>query len=262
MRLPKKQCRAGLLEGELAAKTISQKAHNRGEEAFLINFASDWRLRMKLEGNKQRQLHNVRLELYWTNPGASAPSDQRASTVITGSSDAGSTDPVPTFSLHRQLANLIEGSTHASYDSLAAEAARVVFQSCEAILIPPQRAYGFSIKFGEVRSSDNLEAHPQGKKVYHFNAQEFADFQRARKDNAPNLGRSRAFIALGSNVGDRTRMMEEACSEMGRRDLKVLRTSSLYETEPMYKTDQPPFMNGVCEVCALRMNPAWVEDVY
>ncbi|KAL4863871.1 hypothetical protein BDV12DRAFT_20977 [Aspergillus spectabilis] len=58
----------------------------------------------------------------------------------------------------------------------------------------------------------------------------------------------RAFIALGSNVGERVEMIEKACLEMGRADIRVLRTSSLFETAPMYYLDQEPFMNGVCEV--------------
>jgi 2-amino-4-hydroxy-6-hydroxymethyldihydropteridine diphosphokinase/dihydropteroate synthase len=58
----------------------------------------------------------------------------------------------------------------------------------------------------------------------------------------------RAFIALGSNVGERVEMIEKACLEMDRANIKVLRTSSLFETAPMYYLDQEPFMNGVCEV--------------
>jgi 2-amino-4-hydroxy-6-hydroxymethyldihydropteridine diphosphokinase/dihydropteroate synthase len=58
----------------------------------------------------------------------------------------------------------------------------------------------------------------------------------------------RAFIALGSNVGDRIEMIEKACLELDRANIKVKRTSSLFETEPMYVLDQAPFMNGVCEV--------------
>ncbi|PLN77812.1 Dihydropteroate synthase [Aspergillus taichungensis] len=58
----------------------------------------------------------------------------------------------------------------------------------------------------------------------------------------------RAFIALGSNVGDRVDMIEAACLEMDRVGVKVQRTSSLYETAPMYVLDQDPFLNGVCEV--------------
>ncbi|RDW90634.1 folic acid synthesis protein [Aspergillus mulundensis] len=58
----------------------------------------------------------------------------------------------------------------------------------------------------------------------------------------------RAFIALGSNVGERVEMIEKACLEMDRANIKVIRTSSLFETAPMYYLDQEPFMNGVCEV--------------
>ncbi|KAL4927678.1 folic acid synthesis protein [Aspergillus undulatus] len=58
----------------------------------------------------------------------------------------------------------------------------------------------------------------------------------------------RAFIALGSNVGERVEMIEKACLEMDRAGVKVRRTSSLFETAPMYYLDQEPFMNGACEV--------------
>jgi len=58
-----------------------------------------------------------------------------------------------------------------------------------------------------------------------------------------------AYIALGSNLGDRVAMIEQACREMDARGIKVKRTSSLWETEPMYVLDQDRFVNGVCEVC-------------
>ncbi len=58
----------------------------------------------------------------------------------------------------------------------------------------------------------------------------------------------RAFIALGSNVGDRVEMIERACLELDRANIKVKRTSSLFETTPMYVLEQDTFINGVCEV--------------
>ena len=61
----------------------------------------------------------------------------------------------------------------------------------------------------------------------------------------------RAFVALGSNVGSRIEMIEKACLEMDRVGIKVKRTSSLFETAPMYVLDQDPFINGVCEVSPL-----------
>ncbi|EEP77308.1 conserved hypothetical protein [Uncinocarpus reesii 1704] len=58
----------------------------------------------------------------------------------------------------------------------------------------------------------------------------------------------RAFIALGSNMGDRIAVLEQACREMEAKGIKIIRTSSLFETAPMYVTNQDPFVNGVCEV--------------
>ncbi|PNY25731.1 Folic acid synthesis protein fol1 [Tolypocladium capitatum] len=57
-----------------------------------------------------------------------------------------------------------------------------------------------------------------------------------------------AYIALGSNLGDRVAEIERACNEMDRRGIRVRRTSSLWETEPMYVADQDRFINGACEV--------------
>ena len=62
-------------------------------------------------------------------------------------------------------------------------------------------------------------------------------------------GRKTAYIALGSNLGDRIGWIEKACNEMDARGIRVKRTSSLWETEPMYVLDQDRFANGVCEVC-------------
>ena len=62
----------------------------------------------------------------------------------------------------------------------------------------------------------------------------------------------RAYVALGSNLGDRYKYIEAACKEMTKDGILVLRTSSLYETPAMYVEEQPPFINGVCEVIILQ----------
>ncbi|KAL2024515.1 hypothetical protein VTK56DRAFT_7558 [Thermocarpiscus australiensis] len=67
--------------------------------------------------------------------------------------------------------------------------------------------------------------------------------------SSPELPRKRtAYIALGSNLGDRIGWIEKACNEMDARGIRVKRTSSLWETEPMYVLDQDRFVNGACEV--------------
>lgn len=61
----------------------------------------------------------------------------------------------------------------------------------------------------------------------------------------------KAYIALGSNMGDRVALIEQACNELTSRGIKVTRTSSLWETKPMYVLDQDSFVNGACEVSNL-----------
>ncbi|KAM6501277.1 Dihydropteroate synthase-like protein [Amanita muscaria] len=62
-----------------------------------------------------------------------------------------------------------------------------------------------------------------------------------------------AVIALGSNLGDRfrnielaLRLLEQPCGKDATVD--VLNTSFLYETSPMYVTDQPAFLNCACVI--------------
>ena len=59
----------------------------------------------------------------------------------------------------------------------------------------------------------------------------------------------RVFIGFGSNLGDRVAAIEHACNAMDATDgIRLLRTSSLWETKPMYMVDQGDFVNGACEV--------------
>lgn len=77
----------------------------------------------------------------------------------------------------------------------------------------------------------------------------------AKMAEAPEAPHKRiAYIALGSNLGDRIGWIEKACNEMDARGIKVKRTSSLWETEPMYVLDQDRFVNGACEVRRFRLS--------
>jgi 2-amino-4-hydroxy-6-hydroxymethyldihydropteridine diphosphokinase len=53
-----------------------------------------------------------------------------------------------------------------------------------------------------------------------------------------------AYIALGSNLGDRAEMLSAASDRVGRLG-RVTARSSLYETEPVGYHDQPAFLNAV-----------------
>lgn len=53
------------------------------------------------------------------------------------------------------------------------------------------------------------------------------------------------YLAVGSNLGHRYSNIQKALRLLNQ---KVVRTSFLYETAPMYVLDQPPFLNGVVEI--------------
>ncbi|MFD0591143.1 2-amino-4-hydroxy-6-hydroxymethyldihydropteridine diphosphokinase [Paenibacillus sp. GCM10027627] len=58
------------------------------------------------------------------------------------------------------------------------------------------------------------------------------------------LNFAEAYIALGSNMGDREELLEQAIRLLDARDdINVLRWSGMYETDPVGYTDQPPFLN-------------------
>ena len=55
------------------------------------------------------------------------------------------------------------------------------------------------------------------------------------------------YLGLGSNVGDRESNLREALERLEAEQIRVLRRSSLYETEPQDLRDQPWFLNAVVE---------------
>lgn len=58
----------------------------------------------------------------------------------------------------------------------------------------------------------------------------------------------KAFLLLGSNLGDRAIMLQEAANAIMQHDIKIIRQSGLYETAAWGITDQPSFLNQVVEV--------------
>lgn len=56
----------------------------------------------------------------------------------------------------------------------------------------------------------------------------------------------RAFVGLGSNLGDREETIRRALARLA--DLGAVRSSSLRETDPVGVTDQPRFLNAAVEL--------------
>ena len=60
---------------------------------------------------------------------------------------------------------------------------------------------------------------------------------------------TRAFVGLGSNLGDRERMLREALDALAAEDeIDVVAVSTFRETEPIGVGEQPLFLNGAAEL--------------
>jgi len=66
----------------------------------------------------------------------------------------------------------------------------------------------------------------------------------------------RAWIGLGSNLGDRLGYVKKALGMIeGLRETRLVAVSSVYDTAPVGREDQPRFLNAVVEV-ATELGPA------
>ena len=59
---------------------------------------------------------------------------------------------------------------------------------------------------------------------------------------------STAYVALGSNLGDREENLRNALKHLEANAVRVVKVSTFIETEPYGVTDQPGFVNAVCQV--------------
>ena len=59
---------------------------------------------------------------------------------------------------------------------------------------------------------------------------------------------STAYVALGSNLGDREENLRNALKHLEENKVRVVKVSTFIETEPYGVTDQPGFINAVCQV--------------
>ena len=76
------------------------------------------------------------------------------------------------------------------------------------------------------------------------------------------MGEARiTYLGLGSNVGDRRGNMEDAVALLQDQGVQVLRSSSVWETEPVGEIlDQPDFLNACLEV-STDLEPLVLLDV-
>jgi 2-amino-4-hydroxy-6-hydroxymethyldihydropteridine diphosphokinase len=72
----------------------------------------------------------------------------------------------------------------------------------------------------------------------------------------------RAYIALGSNLGDREAYLREALGRLhARKGIRVDRVSAVYETDPVGYADQPKFLNMAAALTTERQPPDLLREM-
>ena len=118
-----------------------------------------------------------------------------------------------------------------------------------------------TIRRSVLERPSKLAHRKHGSFLVRLQRSEYEKFKRVMNKDRQGTDMHRVYVALGSNVGDRLSMIESACLEMSRRGINVIRTSGLYETEPMYLQDQQSFINGACEVCIVQTSKDFLLHV-
>ena len=57
-----------------------------------------------------------------------------------------------------------------------------------------------------------------------------------------------AYVALGTNLGDLRENLDGALQRLRKKGLQITKVSTYIDTDPYGVTDQPRFLNAVCEV--------------
>jgi dihydroneopterin aldolase/2-amino-4-hydroxy-6-hydroxymethyldihydropteridine diphosphokinase/dihydropteroate synthase len=154
----------------------------------------------------------------------------------------------------RTLTRHIEASGYKTIEAFGVTVARLALEKCHvnkiAVRVEKPSAIlfadcsGIEVVRDRVWLKQMIEAEEKtGQKFIHYAGK--LNFSK----EIPAGYTHTAYIAFGSNVGDRVDninkafgLLETECSSV------VLDTSFLYETPPMYYTEQPAFLNGVCKI--------------
>ena len=154
----------------------------------------------------------------------------------------------PSLGIHEKALRKALDSTYSDIKSLGQEVVNCAFQSVESELSHAAELQNMTVRiFDRKQRNEPLSSLKETIDI----ARSYSQFKAegASVHLAPRIpGVRTAFIALGSNLGNRYRSIEAACRELSHKGIRVVRCSNLYETKPMYLEDQPSFLNAVCEV--------------
>ncbi|KAH7106826.1 Dihydropteroate synthase [Auriculariales sp. MPI-PUGE-AT-0066] len=135
--------------------------------------------------------------------------------------------PFPVSEVVREISDTVLKSSYLTLEALTANIADVSLRSCSKVSV--RVAKPSALMFASAPEVSITRERPWLG----------VDVVNARKVVA---------IAFGSNIGNRFKNIDDALRQLEANNVKVLSTSFLYETKPMYVEDQAQFLNGACLV--------------
>ncbi|GAA5808399.1 hypothetical protein MFLAVUS_001790 [Mucor flavus] len=165
----------------------------------------------------------------------------------------------------RTLTRHIEASGYKTIEAFGVTVARLALEKCHVNKISVRVEKPSAILFADCSGIEVTRDRVWLKRVLEAEEKAGQKFIHAAgklnytKEVPANYTQT-AYIAFGSNIGDRVdninkafALLEKECSSV------VLDTSFLYETPPMYYLEQPAFLNGVCKI-ATSLTPHQLLD--
>ncbi|KAJ3326466.1 trifunctional dihydropteroate synthetase [Blyttiomyces sp. JEL0837] len=149
-------------------------------------------------------------------------------------------------SITRSVTNFVENSDYKTVEALATGIAKILICKCHAPKVTVSVRKPSALVFAE---SAGIEITRDRSFFKSEGGVGGAGSSTSPSSGVGNIGQHIALIAFGSNLGDRGGTVSKALQAMcenGR--IRILNTSFLYETSPMYVTDQPLFLNGACKI--------------
>lgn len=242
----------GLLEARMLSTTI-REGHQVVSETHLTrtqNCVTTWELAnpaIKTSKLRLKSYHESDNQNYNQRSLGSSAHEVHDSSIPKHDPKPNSKFEHPIISLHNQVADYISTLSGGQIQSLAFEIASFAFRLADSE-IACKRLVRVSVDMETARDPVSPMTPAQASVNVSIDRSQYELIKR--QELRPNLpeGHRLAYIALGSNIGNRIRTIELACDLMTDHGIRVTRTSALYETQPMYLEDQDTFINGVCEV--------------
>ncbi|KAI8064715.1 Dihydropteroate synthase-like protein [Gongronella butleri] len=180
-------------------------------------------------------------------------------TIYPGAKKEGDDDK-PSYHLRtlvRTLTRYIETSGFKTLEAFAVAVARVALEKCHVNKIRVRLEKPSAILFADASGMEVtrdqhwlrkvLEEERVAGRAVHAHASLLTN-QQSAKDIPPDYDHT-SYLAIGTNIGNRVENIYEALERLeSQAQCIVTDTSFLYETPPMYYTEQPAFLNAVCKV--------------